>query len=249
MDKSLSPMDRKLERKQEQIEKWFDATYEKRSFLYLRPVVAYEIFLSFLKVEKQKSLLDIACGIGQMLKAAETKILNLYGIDISFVAVSKAKQRLKNAQITKGNAESLPYDSGSMDYITCLGSLERMLDKDQVLKEMFRVLMPKGKACIMVRNSNRASWKFVKETLGIINKKGHQGAKTMEEWSAIFERNDFFIERVYHDHWPRNRWFWWLSFGGRIFSYNFKKIRNYGSEVEQAYELIFVLKKNNPTDN
>jgi len=238
----LSPTDKQMDR-QKGIETWFDKTYKNRGFQYLRPVVAYEIYLSFLEVQPQKAFLDIACGIGQMLKVAEKDKLQLSGIDISAVAVQKAKNRLPSADIRKGNAEELPFESESFNYITCLGSLERMINKDKALLDMHRVLKADGRACIMVRNSNRRSWKIFKEKLGIINEEGHQGAMTLSEWSSIFQANNFEVEKVFHDHWPRNRWYWWLSLSGKLFSYDFKKLRSFSTPVESAYELIYILKK------
>lgn len=228
---------------QKKVENWFDKTYNNRATLYLRPVVAYQIYLTLLKVKEGGEFLDIACGTGQMLKAGLEKKLNLTGIDLSGVAVKQAQGRLPSADIRKENAEKLPFSDDKFDYITCLGSLERMLDKNKALKQMHRVLKSDGRMCILVRNSDRASWKFLKETLGFINKEGHQGAKNINDWSSVFRENNFEIENVYHDQWPRNRWLWWLSLGGRLFNYDFSKVLSFNSKVETAYELIFILRK------
>jgi len=97
--------------------------------------------------------------------------------------------------------------------------------------------------CVLVRNSERGTWKFFKETLGIINKDGHQGAKSLAEWSQIFDQNNFKIERIHHDQWPSKRWIWWSSFAGRLFKYDFGKLAPKIANIESAYEFIFILKK------
>jgi len=57
--------------KQEQITQWFNNTYAKRGFWYLRPKQAYFIYLEILKAKPNQKLLDIACGLGRLLEASE----------------------------------------------------------------------------------------------------------------------------------------------------------------------------------
>lgn len=228
---------------QNQIKDWFNETYKKRAFQYLRPVQAYEIYLSLLKVEHGKSILDIACGPGQMLKAAQQQNLSLHGIDISGVAIDYAKTALPSANLQVANAESLPFNNSQFNYITCLGSLERFLHLGIALKEMLRVAKPNARFCFLVRNSERASWKIIKQKFGIINKAGHQGAKSLNEWSAIFTKTGFKIERIHHDQWPKTRWLRWLSFNNTLWQVDYQKIKQRKTALELAYEFIFILSK------
>jgi len=226
---------------QSQIKDWFNQTYQKRAFQYLRPVEAYEIYLSLLKVEKETSILDIACGPGQMLKAAQKQNLNLSGIDISDVAIDFAKTALPQANLQVANAEDLPYSNNQFDYLTCLGSLERFMHLEVALKEMLRVAKTTARFCFLVRNSERASWKIIKDKLGIINKAGHQGAKTLNDWSAIFIKTGFKIERIHHDQWPKTRWSRWLSLNSKLWKVDYQKIQPRKTALESAYEFIFIL--------
>jgi len=228
---------------QNQIRDWFNQTYQKRAFQYLRPVEAYEIYLSLLKVEKESSILDIACGPGQMLKAARKQNLNLSGIDISNVAIDYAKATLPKANLQVANAEDLPYSNDEFDYVTCLGSLERFLHLDVALKEMLRVAKANARFCFLVRNSERASWKIIKNKLGIINKAGHQGAKSLNDWSTIFKKAGFKIEKIHHDQWPKTRWLRWLSLNNKLWKVDYQKIHERKVALESAYEFIFILSK------
>lgn len=223
------------------VREWFNKTYKKRGYNYLRPKEAYYIFLEILKPKANSSYLDIACGPGQLLKVADEYDLKLSGIDLSDVGIAMAQTALPNADLKVGNAEHLPYKSSSFDNLSCIGSLERMLNLQKVLQEIHRVVKPDGQICFMVRNSNRVSWKFVKETLGIINKQGHQGADTLENWSHVFTEAGFKIHAVYPDLWPATRWWHWLSFGSKLFKVNYKKIKGNDPYIEKAYEFIFHL--------
>lgn len=225
---------------QKTIETWFNKTYSNRGESYLRPKEAYIIFAELLNLKPQKNLLDIACGLGRMLEVGSTYKINNYGIDISEVAVQKAKLKLPNDTIVTGNAEQLPFENSLFDYITCLGSLERMINKNAVLQEINRVTKQEAKICIMVRNANSWRWIFTKKMLFAINKKGHQDAKTHEEWKSLFEQHDFVIESCIADQWPSMKFKKIFSFG--LFK-NFKKPTKSIIPIDFANEFIFILKK------
>lgn len=224
------------------VKEWFNKTYKKRGYNYLRPKEAYYIFLEILRPKAQNKLLDIACGPGQLLRVANEYGLKLSGVDISDVGIGMAQTLLPHADLKVANAEHLPYPAASFDYLTCIGSLERMLNLPKVLQEIRRVAKQDAEICVMVRNSNRISWKFIKETLGIINKQGHQGADTLQNWSQVFTDAGFQIEAVYPDLWPTTRWWHWLSFGGRLFKVNYKHAKKHDAYLDKAYEFIFHLR-------
>ena len=229
--------------RQKEIVDWFDKTYKNRSLNYLRPVDAYRIFIHLLNVQEGKKILDTACGPGQLLKAAHSKKLSLHGIDISPEAIRQCKQNLPEASVQVANAEALPFKDQTFDYLTCLGSLERILNLEKALKEQIRVANADARFCYMVRNADAPSWKLVKETFGIQNHKGHQSAKSLADWTQIFESTGFEIINVYSDQWPLLRWKRWLSLNSSKIDYT--KIREGWLPLKNAYEFIFLLKKKN----
>lgn len=232
-------MDKQL--RQQEVADWFNKTYKIRGDMYLRPVRAYYIFLELLKAEKGKKVLDVACGLGRLLEAAQSYELDLHGIDISEVAVGKAQKILPQANIKVGNAEALEFKDGNFDYITCLGSLERMLDLPKVLSEIKRVAADNAKFCFLVRNINGLSWKFVKKGLGLVNKKGHQGAKTKEEWETIFNQAGFKKVAIYPDQYPIKKRELITSLGLRKVDY--KSVSKGWLPLDNAHEFIFILEK------
>lgn len=227
--------------KQLEIKKWFDKTYSKWGFMYLRPLEAYEIFTSIIDPEKDSKHLDIACGLGLLLKAVSSKTSNIYGIDLSDQAIKMASEYIPEANLSQGNAEELPYEDRTFDSISCIGSLERMLDREKVLKEQRRVGKGNAKFCYMVRNSEHFIWRYFWNPLGIRNKKGHQDAMNLEEWKQLFESNGFKIVNIYPDHWPYYKII-------RAFipwkKHDFGRIRKFPFSIRHAYEFIFLLEKN-----
>ena len=226
--------------RQQEIANWFDKTYSRRGEWYLRPVRAYYIFLELLKVQPKERLLDIACGLGRLLEAANEYDCKLTGIDISKVAIKKAQQKLPNAHIQWANAEELPFGNGEFDVITCLGSLERMLNLSRVLQEIKRVTTADARYCFLVRNENTATWN-AKKKLGIQNETGHQGAKNLQAWTTIFEDEGFEIIDVLPDQYPLQKRLLFRSLGLKKVDY--RSIVASHQPIEKANEFIFILGK------
>jgi hypothetical protein len=105
---------------------------------------------------------------------------------------------------------------------------------------MKRVLNEKGKVCLLVRNSENWFWNFIQKPLGFVNNKGHQDAKNLEEWSALFTACGFKISNVYEDQWPLMKWKRYLSLG---FWNGYHKIHKGIVPLKYAYEFVFVLEK------
>ena len=228
-------------KEQQQIIDWFDQTYQKKGDRYLRAVQAYTVFMEILQARPDDALLDVACGLGRLLEAAEAYQCNLTGVDISPIAVQKAQERLPHADIREANAEQLPFDNNAFDLITCLGSLERMLDLDKVLSELRRVGAADAKYCFLVRNSNTLIWKWFKQALGMRNDEGHQGAKSLTEWNHIFNQNGFKVDATFHDQYPLQRRKRWLSLG--FAKVDPKDILVGSGPIEKTGKFIFLLSK------
>ena len=222
------------------IKDWFDSNYRRWGFTYLRPLQAYEIFGGILDPRQGDRHLDVACGLGLLTKVMSQRGAACDGIDLSEEAVRKAKEYCPEATIQEANAEQLPFDDQTFHTISCIGSLERMLDREKALKEQMRVLKEEGKLCIMVRNSEHFVWKYFWKPFGIQNKKGHQDALNLEEWTALFEKVGLKVEAIHPDHWPYYKVIRFLKPRRWI---NFSKVLRFPFSIRLAYEFIFVLKK------
>jgi SAM-dependent methyltransferase len=222
------------------IKEWFDNTYKSRGNLYLRPWQAYVIFAELLLIKKGEKLLDVACGLGRMLEVGKRYGAKLSGIDISEIAVKETRALFPYADILEGNAEELPFDSLQFDHITCIGSLERMLDRRKVISEMKRVLKQDGKICLMLRNSESIWWIITKKWLGTINKEGHQDALNLKEWTEFLESCGLRVEGCYPDQWPYKKFLRVITLG--LF-FDYKKIIKSFIPIQNAYEFIFICKK------
>ncbi len=226
---------------QQRIADWFDAIYRRKGERYLRPLRAYYVFPALLEIERGGRLLDVACGLGRLLEAATDYGAVTTGVDISSVAIEAAQRKLPDATLTVGNAEQLPFDDASFDYITCLGSLERMMDRPRVLAEMQRVAAPDARFCLLVRNSATVGFRWFTGTRGQRRRRGHQDADSLANWRQLFEASGFEILDVLPDQYPLQRRKHWARLGlGRV---DFSKPLRPETPLEVANEFVFIMRK------
>lgn len=184
-----------------EIKAWYDRRYADRGFDAMRTADAYPIFLDDLGVQPGKSLLDIACGTGYLLRAASDRGLITAGVDISDEAANLARRTSPGSDIRVASGESLPFADSSFDYVSCLGSLEHFLDMEKGLAEMKRVARPDARFCIMVPNSAFLGWK-VSGKHGTEQQDINEHLMTLSEWKCLFLKNGFSVVRIRQDRWP-----------------------------------------------
>jgi SAM-dependent methyltransferase len=192
-------------REQFAIADWFDTTYATKGERYLRPAAAYPIYLQLLAAQAGERLLDIACGVGHLLHAAQRRGVRGVGIDLSSTALRLARPRVGGAALLLGNAQTLPFGDHSFDLVTCIGAIERLLDRPAALREFRRVASPSARFCFMVRNSHTLSWTLWQRWLGRQNHRGHQDALPLAAWRELFLAAGFAIDAVHPDQWLRQR--------------------------------------------
>jgi len=91
---------------------------------------------------KDATFLDVGCGAGKQLKPFEVRFSFLIGVDISIMALRKAKALLQSADFIQADARSLPFVSGSIDAGMSISMIEHLTLEDarKVLAEIYRVV-------------------------------------------------------------------------------------------------------------
>jgi SAM-dependent methyltransferase len=95
-------------------------------------------------------LLDVACGTGLLAAAAAERGLKVTGVDFARSMVAEAKRKHKNVEFHVGDAETLAFDNGTFDVVTCLFGLLHLADPDAAIAQAFRVLKPGGRFAFTV---------------------------------------------------------------------------------------------------
>lgn len=95
------------------------------------------------------SVLDVACGTGDMVVELQKHGCTVTGIDLSDEMLAVAKQKAPTATYMIADAEHLPFPDETFDAVTCAFGVRNFVHLEQGLKEMLRVLKPGGRMVIL----------------------------------------------------------------------------------------------------
>jgi ubiquinone/menaquinone biosynthesis C-methylase UbiE len=101
-----------------------------------------------------KKVLEVGVGAGtDHIQFARAGAL-LSGIDLTDAAIEMVTKRLAleglTSDLRRSDAENLPFESGSFDYVYSWGVLHHTPDTEKAIAEVHRVCKPGGKICIML---------------------------------------------------------------------------------------------------
>ena len=99
-------------------------------------------------LNSQFSILDVACGTGDMVLELMKHGCKVTGIDLSEEMLAIARQKTA-ADVRMGNAEALPFADSEFDAVTCAFGVRNFVHLEASLREMLRVLKPGGKLVIL----------------------------------------------------------------------------------------------------
>lgn len=224
------------------IKDWYNQRHKSLRENAWRPYEAYPIFLDYLNVKPGRKLLDVGCGTGYLLKAADQQGLETYGIDISDEGVKIAKKSSPNSKIIVGMGEDIKFSDISFDYVTSIGALEHFLDMEKGLKEMSRVAKKDALFCIVVPNINFLDWKRGQK--GTIQQDINENLLSLKQWKKIFMKEEFNILKIYQDKWfMKNIDIFSSTKPLIIIKRSIRKLMWLFLPLNRTYQFIFILSK------
>ncbi len=147
--------------------------------------------VSLLDLTGNVRLLDLSCGTARALRYAPGFVKGrgeYYGIDISSKMIEKAKEKFSghsNISFRKANAEKLPFKSGFFDLIICTNAFHHYYNPNKVLKEVCRVLKPKGKIYLLDMTADMLIIRMA-DTIAKMMDRGHVKLYSTEEYRVLF---------------------------------------------------------------
>ncbi len=97
-------------------------------------------------------LLDVGCGVGLFLCAAEQRGALVAGTDTAVERLEIARWALPDADLRVGGlvepGDALPFDNGTFDVVTTGASVHNGTDRAAVLTELVRVVRPGGRVAV-----------------------------------------------------------------------------------------------------
>ena len=107
-------------------------------------------------LNSQFSVLDVACGTGDMVLELCKRGCTVTGVDLSEEMLNIARQKTASANsqfsilnLQFGNAEALSFPDNTFDAVTCAFGVRNFVNLEQGLSEMLRVLKPGGRMVIL----------------------------------------------------------------------------------------------------
>jgi SAM-dependent methyltransferase len=188
---------------QKELKEYYNQDYYGTNKKHFRRVEDYEYFLDYLRPQGPGRLLDVSCGRGMLLKAAEVYYgCQTYGLDISDRAIHEAKKNTSSLSLLIANGEFLPYKNGTFDYVTCIGSVEHFISPQKGLEEMIRVCKDGGGMCLVLPN-----YYYLLNIINVFFHGDHlighhqinEKLDTLKGWYRFLRRNGLTGLNVYQD--------------------------------------------------
>ena len=103
---------------------------------------------------KGGNVLEVAPGPGYLsIELAKSNNYKVTGLEISKTFIEIAQDNAKKAnvdvQFRHGNASEMPFEDKTFDFIICVAAFKNFSQPVEAIREMYRVLKPGGKACIV----------------------------------------------------------------------------------------------------
>ncbi|MCS7120144.1 MAG: class I SAM-dependent methyltransferase [Nitrososphaerota archaeon] len=100
-----------------------------------------------------KTVLDVGTGTGRNIEIIIRRCAFVYGVDISRGMLTMAKRRkIQNSFFVIADAKHLPFPSEIFDCVVCIRVLKYIPEWRKTIKEISRVLKPKGKLILTFPN-------------------------------------------------------------------------------------------------
>lgn len=155
-----------------------------------RPIV--EPMLAMMHFAPDENILDVGCGGGWLVRELASRVPEgrVLGMDVSDEMIDRARHAsssVRNAEFLIGSVDAIPRDSNSFDKVISVESSYYWPDPLAGLREIFRVLRPRGSAWILIN--------YYRD-----NPYCHQWAKLLQipthllsadEWASLFRTAGF----------------------------------------------------------
>ncbi len=119
---------------------------------------AFSNFIHEYDKSNGKKVLDYGCGNGYVLSRYALNHAKVFGLDITEKAIELSKKRFKlmelNGEFIVNNGLSIPFPDCFFDTVCSMGVLHHISDPRPVIRELYRVLKPRGQIILMLYNKN-----------------------------------------------------------------------------------------------
>lgn len=131
---------------------------------------------------KPVKILDIGCAKGFLVKAFLDLGVEVWGVDISKYAVEESPRNIRERLKVANIEVEIPFLNNFFDLVTAIDIIEHLSSPTKALKEIHRILLPKGRVCIVTITPN-----FNKIACDI----SHVNVHNARYWKKMFRDSGF----------------------------------------------------------
>ena len=153
---------------------------------------ALQLLVDFGGAGPQDTVLDVACGGGNVVCAFAEVVRHATGIDMTPAMLDRARtmakdKGLRNVSWDQGQATSLPYADGSFTIVVTRFSFHHFIEPLAVLKEMVRVCAPGGRVLVADMHTSIDAAKGAEfNRMELLRDPSHVRALPVAELKALF---------------------------------------------------------------
>jgi SAM-dependent methyltransferase len=164
-----------------------------------------------LPIDSGERVLDLGCGPGRHTwHVCKTDNCSVYAVDYDIEELRKAKWMLDEMDkenetkgswsVLQGNAMTLPFADGAFDKIVCSEVLEHVIDDEQAVRELLRVLKDDGQLAVSVPTYLPESIYWKLSEAYHTNPGGHIRIYRERQLLSLLRRNKLTVYAVRHKH-------------------------------------------------
>jgi 2-polyprenyl-3-methyl-5-hydroxy-6-metoxy-1,4-benzoquinol methylase len=151
-----------------------------------------------------RQVLEIGCGMGLHSLELARRGAKVHAVDLTEVAVASTQARMKefgmDAAVRCADAESLPYDDQTFDFVWSWGVIHHSARTARIVREIARVLKPDGQVRVMVYNREGRIARFVLFRHHVLGGGfiRHSSDETLWRWSDGYSAR-FYLKEQFED--------------------------------------------------
>jgi ubiquinone/menaquinone biosynthesis C-methylase UbiE len=153
---------------------------------------ALQLLIDVTDAGPEDTVLDVACGGGNVVCAFARIVRHAVGIDMTPTMLERAarmaaEQHLSNVTWDQGDVSCLPYSDGTFSIVATRFSFHHFPDPLAVLREMKRVCAPGGRVLVTdVHTARKQSQADEFNRMELLRDPSHVRALHLEELKALF---------------------------------------------------------------
>ncbi len=150
--------------------------------------------------------LDIACGVGKLAARFRQAGGEAWGMEPSadMLALSRFVIARDAVALTRGVAETLPFQDATFDRIVCMGALDHFVEPRSFMQEAARILKPDGRVVIALANYDSLSCRlgrsivrpFQRVAARLLRREPHQRPYWQPPDDHFHKGNPAFVQRL-----------------------------------------------------